>query len=137
MSKRTYICPDCRTAKRAETAHGLNTNYRCSQCQGVVVELPWRWRIPKKNDDDGWKELRKFVAEIERDWLPRRNARGKALLAMLDVQIETISRRKDSEAKDSKLKYLRWKRKEIENGYTKQAASQDGKSAGATSPPVS
>ena len=120
MSKRTYICLDCRTAKRAEAAYGRNTDFRCSQCQGPVFELPWRWRIPKKTDDAGWKELRNFVSEIERDWLPRRNARGKALLAKLDAQIEATSRRKDSQTKESKLKYLRWKRREIEEGYTEQ-----------------
>ena len=60
------------------------------------------------------------MSEIERDWLPRRNARGKALLAKLDAQIEATSRRKDSQTKESKLKYLRWKRREIEEGYTEQ-----------------
>jgi len=85
------------------------------------MELPWQWRIPKKTDDAGWKKLRKFMSAIERDWLPRRHAKGEALLAKLDTQIEAISSRKDSEEKESKLKYLRWRRRETEKGYTGQS----------------
>ena len=120
MSKRTYICLECRTARRADAAYGLNTDFRCSQCQASLFELPWRWRIPKKTDDSEWKKLRRMVTDIERDWLPRRNARGEAIRAKLDAQIKATFRRKDSEAKDSKLKYLRWKRIEIEKGYSEQ-----------------
>lgn len=120
MSKRTYVCLDCRTAKRAEAAYGLNTDFRCSQCQGPAFELPWGWRIPKKTDGPGWKELRKFVSELEHDWIPRRNAAGESELAKLDAQIDATSRRKPSDARDKKLKYLRWRRRQIEKGYTEQ-----------------
>jgi len=74
MSKRTYICLECRTTKRAEAAYGLDTDFRCSQCQRSLFELPWQWRIPKKTDDAGWKKLRKVVSEIENDRLSRRRA---------------------------------------------------------------
>ena len=43
------------------------------------------------------------------------------MLAKLAAQIEATSRRKDSEAKESKLNYLRWKRREIEKGYSEQS----------------
>ena len=125
MSNRTYICIECRTAKRADAAYGLNTKMRCSQCRKSLFELPWRWRIPGNADDSGWKALSKFVAEIDREFLPRRYAEGQRLMNKIDAQIEATLRRKDSEGKESKLKYLRWKRREIESEYTEPVHGGD------------
>ena len=120
MSNRTYICLDCRTAKRAEAAYGLNTDYRCSQCRGRLHELPWRWRIPKKSNNSEWKKLREMVLEIESDWIPRRAGMGQKKLEKIDSQIEAVSRQRESESKEKKIKYLRWKRRDIEKRYTEQ-----------------
>jgi hypothetical protein len=61
-----------------------------------------------------------MVLETERDRLPDRRARGEALLSRLDAQIEATSRRKDSEAKRRKLKYLRWRRKVVSEAYAER-----------------
>lgn len=122
MSKRTYICFECRTTKRADAAHGLNTEYRCSQCQGKLYELPWNWRIPKQSESTEWNKLKKMYIELERCWLPRKMNEGKAQLQKIDKKIEAISKQKDSQEKESKLKYLKWIRKETEAKYTEQSA---------------
>ena len=85
MSNRNYICFECRTAKRADAAYGLKTDYRCSSCQGELCELPWRWRIPKKTDDTGWKKLKKMMSELEAEWLPRRAEEGRERWSILAV----------------------------------------------------
>ena len=118
MSNRTYVCLDCRTAKRAPAAYGRNTEYRCSQCRGPLHELPWRWRIPKKRSNAEWKQLGEMVIEAEAVRLPRREAEAKALLQKLDKQITAISNQRDSDSKEKKLRYLRWKRQDTAKKYT-------------------
>lgn len=122
MSKRTYICFECRTSKRADAAHGLNTKYRCSQCQGNLCELPWQWRIPKQSDDTEWKKLNKMYIELEHSWLPRKKNEGKSQLQKIDKKIEAVSKQINSEEKEIKIKYLKWKRNEIEAKYTEPHA---------------
>jgi hypothetical protein len=106
MSSRTYICIPCRTSRRAEAAYGLNTDLRCSQCGGRLWELEWRWRIPRKQDDKGWRELEAKVAGDAIDWLPRRRKLGEDRLADLDRQIETTLTRKPSDTRDRRLRQL-------------------------------
>ena len=117
MSNRTYICLDCRTAKRAPAAYGLNTAYRCSQCRGPLRELPWRWKIPRKRKDSEWKQLKEMAIEREAIWLPKREAEGKALLQKLDRQIAAVSDQRDSDSKEKKLRYLRRQRHYVEKKY--------------------
>ena len=56
--------------------------------------------------------------------LPRREAEGIALLQKLDEQITAISNQRDSDSKEKKLRYLRWKRQDIEKKYTEPMASR-------------
>ena len=113
MSNRTYICVECRTAKRAEAAGGLKTDLRCSSCGGPLWELSHRWRIPKKADKKGWEELAEIVAQSR----PARDAfikaRGKSKLAEIDRQIEAFSARKPSEQREKILKDLAHERSQV------------------------
>ncbi len=125
MSKRTYICIDCRTSKRADAEYGLNTDYRCPECKNSLIELPWQWRIPKVKDDEGWKELRGKLLKVEANWIPRRNAIAKKKLQKLDRQIEQLSHQKETETGTRKLKRLRWQRTEIVKKYTESSRAGD------------
>ena len=117
MSNRTYICADCRTAKRAEAAGGLNTDLRCSSCGGELWELSHRWRIPKKTDKKAWAELAEIVAQSR----PQRDAfikrRGEDKLAKIDRQVEAFSARKPSGQRDEILKDLAHEREQVLRKY--------------------
>lgn len=64
MSNRTYICVACRTSARREARYGVNfDSVRCPECQSEMWSLCWRWRIPQKSDDKGWRDLAAKVAD--------------------------------------------------------------------------
>ena len=117
MSNRTYICVECRTAKRAEAAGGLKTELRCSSCGGALWELSHRWRIPKKTDKKAWAELAEIVAQSR----PQREAfikrRGEDKLAKIDREIEDFSSRKPSKQRDEILKELAHERDQVIRKY--------------------
>lgn len=117
MSARTYLCTPCRWSRRAEAAYGLNTSLRCPTCGGSLWELEWRWRIPRKNDDKGWKELDAKVAVESAEWIPKRRAAGVAKMAKLEGQIATIERLPDSAKKTARLKRLRNQHSQVSNRY--------------------
>ena len=113
MSSRSYICTSCRTARRAEAAYGLESRLRCSGCGGPLWELEWRWRIPRKNDDKGWKELETKVARDARDWLPRRRKLAQGWLQEIDRQIRHVERQTASDTRDRRLRQLKHRQRQI------------------------
>ncbi|MFD0894056.1 hypothetical protein KBB96_03055 [Luteolibacter ambystomatis] len=113
MSSRTYICVSCRWARRAEAAFGLVTELRCPLCQGGLWELSRRWRIPRKTDDDGWRELAVKVERDAAEWLPRRQLMGIAKLARLDEQISALEKQAASKGRNIRLKRLHRERAEV------------------------
>lgn len=117
MSCRTFICIPCRTSRRAEAAYGLNTELRCSKCRGHLWELEWRWRIPRKNDDDGWRKLELKVAQDARELIPKRQKIGTKLLTEIDQQIQNMEKLKSSEKREPRLKQLLAKRRKTEKSY--------------------
>src|ERR1700719_1695693 len=104
MSSRTYVCMSCRWSRRAEAAHGLNTHLRCPTCGGSLWELGWRWRIPVKTNDDGWKELLAKITREATEWIPRRKAMGEAKIGKIDRKIATVERQSESSKKAERLK---------------------------------
>jgi hypothetical protein len=103
MSNRTYVCLDCKTSRRAEAAYGLVHNFRCSVCSQSLFELPWRRRIPSKDDGQGWKELSALIVRLEMNWIPRRTALGKAEIEKIDGALRAAK----SEEKREKLLFDR------------------------------
>jgi len=118
MSNRTYICTQCHTAKRAEAAGCLNTDFRCASCSGPLWELSHKWRIPRKSDTKGWAELAEIVALSG----PSREAfikrRGESLLGKIDRQIAAFSARKPSSQREEILKDLAYERKQLLRKYS-------------------
>jgi len=73
--------------------------------------LEWRWRIPRKNDDKGWRQLSKKISYDAKRWWPRRVRIGLVNVDKIDKQIAATARQKASAAKGKKLKNLRGERK--------------------------
>jgi hypothetical protein len=117
MPGRTYVCTHCRTSRRAEAAYGRNTELRCSVCGGPLWELEWRWRIPRKTDDKGWRELEAKIASDAKRLVPRRQQIGRVKITTLDRQIDAVSRQKTSTAKAKKLKKLQHERAQAIHDY--------------------
>lgn len=117
MSNRTYICVECRTARRAEAAGGLKTRIRCSSCGGALWELSHKWRIPKKTDKKAWEELAEIVSQSR----PTRDAfikrRGEDKLAEIDRQVEAFTARKPSKQRADILKDLAHERAQVLRMY--------------------
>lgn len=117
MSNRTYICIECRTARRAEAAGWLATSLRCASCGGSLWELSHKWRIPKKNDEKGWQSLRDTIlseAPTREQYLQRR---GTELIEQIDKRITAAENRQSSPDNDAKLKRLRNEKQMIEERY--------------------
>jgi len=123
MSNRTYICLDCRTAKRAIAAYWRKTDFRCPQCQKPLAELPWRRRIPKKDDDRGWKELERIVFQMQRDILPRLHAMGTVEVEKIDRKIASLKMQRDSTRQKQRLRFLRFRRRQIQKEYDVEPAA--------------
>ncbi|MCW1926240.1 hypothetical protein OKA05_27025 [Luteolibacter arcticus] len=115
---RTYICTDCRTARRARVASGLQTNLRCRSCRGALWELGREWRIPTSGDVKAWDELAAEVARSRpvREALIRRSR--ERLLREIDRKIEITSLRKSSARREELLQVLSRKRRRVEQEYS-------------------
>src|SRR6185369_174861 len=66
MSNRTFVCLDCRISRRAVAVYGKPHDLRCTSCKLGLMELPWERRIPKKDDDRGWKDLRVYLLRLSK-----------------------------------------------------------------------
>lgn len=134
MSNRTYVCTACRVARRGEAAGGLKTAFRCPSCGGALWELSHKWRIPKKEDDRGWRELDEQIAASRpaRESFIRR--RGEDIIRKLDVQIGAFAARKPSEQRDAILKDLKKERMRIVAKYSGNVLSLPGGEPGFSQP---
>ncbi|MDD4872076.1 MAG: hypothetical protein PHR77_16080 [Kiritimatiellae bacterium] len=130
MSKRSYICTKCRTSRRAESSGGVNTSLRCGLCRGPLWELEWRWRIPKKTDDKGWKELERKVAHDSAAWLPRKRQIGEEEIRKVDKAIQTLEMRKATPAKAEQMRKLRNQKLKILRKYTEPSSACDSQPCG-------
>jgi len=61
LSNRTFVCFECRTTEREP--YGRWTR-NCRKCRARAEYVHYKFRIPKKDDDDGWAELRKRAQEV-------------------------------------------------------------------------
>jgi hypothetical protein len=96
-----------------------------------LTELPWRWRIPKLDDDDGWEKLQGMLAKLQAETIPRRRAIAQEKLSRVERQIEQVMRQDPSESRDMKLAKLRYEKRRIEEQYAEQRADDAPGSSGA------
>ena len=117
MWNRTYICIDCKTARRAETSTAKPRPLRCRLCGGPLCELSHRWRIPRKTDEKAWLLLQAQAREL----LPRQTARfhtkGMEALDKVDVRIGLVSKREPSAEREKLLERLEKERQQIAKDY--------------------
>lgn len=95
----------------------MMTELRCSLCQGGLWELSRRWRIPRKTDDDGWRELATKVERDSAEWLPKRRLMGIAKIARLDEQISALEKQAASKGRNVRLKRLQRERAKVAERY--------------------
>lgn len=80
MNRHNYVCLEHRVAHRyglpwscwASMAVGVGGGSRHCPVDGApLIDIGYRWRIPRKNDDRGWRKLAEFVRNMypwKRDW---------------------------------------------------------------------
>jgi hypothetical protein len=79
--------------------------------------LEWRWRIPRKTNDKGWRELEAKVARDAAVIVPRRRRAGERMVAKLDEKIANVEKQRDSAKKTTTIRKLRNERTETFNRY--------------------
>jgi hypothetical protein len=124
MSNRTYICIDCRTARRAEAAGWVATSLRCAACGGGLWELSHKWRIPKKGDDKEWDALHEIIraeAPTREQYLKRR---GIELIEQIDKRMVALENRKIFAGRTARLKRLRNEKQSISELYFRRNPSE-------------
>lgn len=67
MRNNDWVCVEHRVAVRSHPYHAAPP--RCPVDGEPLANLGYRWRIPKKSDDDGWEGV---VEELQRRELARR-----------------------------------------------------------------
>jgi hypothetical protein len=126
MSNRTYICTNCRTARRARVSNGLRTSLKCRSCGGALWELSQKWRIPKVGNRKAWEDL---AARIARD-RPLREARirqwGERLISDLDRKIEIYAMRKPSTRREEALLVLTRRRTHLRRTFSIDQGNRSG-----------
>lgn len=136
MSKRTYICVACRTSSRREARYGINfESVRCPECQSEMWSLCWRWRIPRKSNDRGWRELAEKVGrDAETAESYAEHLRHKTL--ELNRRIVEADKIRDEANRTRKVKELRGQVRRTERARaliqaeTKQAEQVSGGNGG-------
>jgi tRNA G26 N,N-dimethylase Trm1 len=118
MSNRTFVCVDCRTAKRAEAAYGLSTDNRCPGCQQEMRELSQKWRIPKRGKKDEWEIIRKMLEHQDAEWPHRRKQIGQAKLEKIDKELVILSGYFKTPQVEDKIKKVEFQRKQILKTYS-------------------
>ena len=63
MSNSTYVCFTCRTTERVPQSRITRT---CRKCRRPAEHVYYKFKIPKKDDDAGWDELRRKVRPFNR-----------------------------------------------------------------------
>lgn len=61
MRNNTYVCFDCRTTERVQAARIAK---RCRLCGKPAVHVFYKFRIPRKDDDKGWDDLRRRTSQF-------------------------------------------------------------------------
>jgi len=60
MSNRSFVCWTCRAVRRAEAQYSAARDVVCARCGERMEKLGWRARVPSRDDDRAWAELREL-----------------------------------------------------------------------------
>ena len=85
MNNRTYVCFTCRTTARVPAQRITQV---CRQCRAPAEHVYYKFKIPRRGEDDGWEELQVKVRAVNRklksnalSWLRKERAKLERLLA--------------------------------------------------------
>lgn len=113
MSRRTYICTRCHSARRAEAAGGLKTGLRCAGCSGPLWELSPKCCVPRKSDTKSWKKLAEAASRSAPAMESFIRRRGRELLRKIDRETEAFSAHEPSAMREGTLKDLKRERERV------------------------
>lgn len=112
MSNRTFVCFDCRTTERVDTAR---VSRKCRKCRQPAEYVHYKFRIPKKDDEKGWDSLmarvRPFNDSLKRDmliFLRRELARIEKALASKPLPRGARERRLRRQLRDTSKSLDQW-----------------------------
>ena len=113
MSNRTFVCFACRTTERVEISRMTR---RCRKCHAPSEHVYYKFRIPRRDDDDGWAALMPKVREVNRtikeNWLQELRAdeeRYSQVLAEAPPHRKTRATAKLREIRDKLSKLEEWR----------------------------
>jgi hypothetical protein len=64
--KSNYVCIECKKSKKGE--YSIHTQMVCN-CGKEMMCIGEKWRVPKKQDKNGWKKLKehfKYLLELRK-----------------------------------------------------------------------
>ena len=106
MSNRTFVCFNCRTTERVPIYRRLTRN--CRKCRGQAEHVYYKFKIPKRDDTRGWRELEGKVRVFNRAEKNRELPR----LRQEQTQLERLLA-ETPQTRQTRLKALRTKLKVI------------------------
>lgn len=81
MSKRNWVCFDCRSAVRRESRTAADVP--CALCSKPLTNVGYKMRIPAKKDARAWEELRaQWIGDERESWKRRRYERARRVHAL-------------------------------------------------------
>ena len=85
MRGETHVCLTHRIVSRSNYIQG---SYHCPRDGARMVSIGTRRRVPKRTDDEGWWELREWIArqKYEREFYGKRPLRENALWKLYDAE---------------------------------------------------
>ena len=106
MSNRTYVCFDCRTTERVPAPRITRT---CRNCRKRAEHIYYKFKIPRKDDDKGWLELRKKITPFNDAMKTRALRHLRQRQDELERLLRMVPPAKEQKARDlaAKLKLLK------------------------------
>ena len=104
MSKRNFICFNCRIAVRTDPH--LNNQVTCSQCGESCINLGYKIPVPPKNKPKEWDAIKKQLADEEIDFLEKRNKQRIQRKHEVEKEIKKLESKPENPGRKSLLKNL-------------------------------
>ena len=105
MSKRNFVCFDCRVAIRREAYDGEPV--LCPGCGEMTHNIGYKTPVPPKNRQDSWDRLREEFFLNEQTDLEHRAKSGVRRIHALEKQIEKLESRPGNEGRAREIRRLR------------------------------
>jgi hypothetical protein len=105
MSKRNFVCFDCRLAVRREA--DSDDSVRCPKCRQPCQDIGYKIPVPPKSEPGAWKTLREEYWRTQRQEFERRAAEKVQRKHELERQIAELAARPENEGRAKEISRLR------------------------------